>query len=704
MGVGSDAGNSGWVAGDDWYTRIEVTWNSDDTSCTYTATVKVYSAYWTNRYSGVNYNINIAGNQKSGSEPSPQITPGNWATIASHSATVYRNHSSQTFAISGWVGASSGSSSYTSGATAWWPASSHPLGALASYAVTYNANGGSSAPGSQTKWFKEDLTLSTSQPTRDGHTFKGWATSSGGSVAYSPGAKYTDNAALTLYAVWQVLTYTVSYNANGGSDAPGSQTKTWGQNLTLSSTKPTRSLYNFKGWGTSSGSTSASYQPGGTYSTNAAITLYAVWEVAWVAPRITNVSVYRSDADKNASDDGTCITVKFNWATDNAVATCRASVDGTWQDLTAGGTKSGSVSQVLSGTYSAESSHTVSINVADSTGGSTVSATVPTTHYIMDVSKVGAVGFNTVANSSTKRMDVNMPVYTTGVLSATGAISSGGNISAAGGKISAANVATSVHAIPYMSGSGKWLKLGWWDGASYAQSLVITMYTGNGWNSCGFQNTVVRIMVKNGGSSTASSSFGGSLEVISGNGQNASDMQLALPASSNTSTDVYVYMPWQYIMGWMTATCNGGTWHADVKETSGLPSGYTTQDVVWAAPTIGGLYWSGSTLGGMCGVQLWSGTLSNGGSITVSNLSKYRVVAVTFSQIASAAIGFVRSDSVYFTCATSVDDGYTTYGIRASFQRNSTTGTTVTLRSASQHVAGSAQGSNLTVTSIIGII
>ena len=92
------------------------------------------------------------------------------------------------------------------------------------------------------------------------------------------------------------------------------------------------------------------------------------------------------------------------------------------------------------------------------------------------------------------------------------------------------------------------------------------------------------------------------------------------------------------------------------------------------------------------------------GCQTGRSLSKYRVVAVTFSQIASAAVGFIRSDSVYFTCATSVDDSYTAYGIRASFQRNSATGTTVTLRSASQHVAGSAQGANLTVTSIIGII
>lgn len=75
-------------------------------------------------------------------------------------------------------------------------------------------------------------------------------------------------------------TYTVSYNANGGSGAPGNQTKTWGSNLTLSSTKPTRSGYNFVGWGTSASATSASYQPGGTYSSNSGITLYAIWQSA----------------------------------------------------------------------------------------------------------------------------------------------------------------------------------------------------------------------------------------------------------------------------------------------------------------------------------------------------------------------------------------------------------------------------------------
>ena len=75
-------------------------------------------------------------------------------------------------------------------------------------------------------------------------------------------------------------TYSVKYDANGGSGAPAGQTKTYGQTLTLSSVKPTRGGYNFLGWATSSTATTATYQPGGSYTTNAGTTLYAVWQVA----------------------------------------------------------------------------------------------------------------------------------------------------------------------------------------------------------------------------------------------------------------------------------------------------------------------------------------------------------------------------------------------------------------------------------------
>ncbi len=71
-------------------------------------------------------------------------------------------------------------------------------------------------------------------------------------------------------------TYTISYNANGGTGVPSAQTKTQGKALTLSATVPTRAGYTFAGWATSS-TGAVAYQAGGSYTTDAAATLYAVW-------------------------------------------------------------------------------------------------------------------------------------------------------------------------------------------------------------------------------------------------------------------------------------------------------------------------------------------------------------------------------------------------------------------------------------------
>lgn len=72
-------------------------------------------------------------------------------------------------------------------------------------------------------------------------------------------------------------TYTITYNANGGSGAPSAQTKTQGVALKLSSTKPSRSGYSFKEWNTRSDGKGSSYSSGATYSANASVTLYAIW-------------------------------------------------------------------------------------------------------------------------------------------------------------------------------------------------------------------------------------------------------------------------------------------------------------------------------------------------------------------------------------------------------------------------------------------
>ena len=74
------------------------------------------------------------------------------------------------------------------------------------------------------------------------------------------------------------VTYTVAYNMNGGSGSIANQTKTYGQDLILSSTKPTRTGYDFLGWNTNKDATTAQYQPNDKYTTNSSVTLYAVWK------------------------------------------------------------------------------------------------------------------------------------------------------------------------------------------------------------------------------------------------------------------------------------------------------------------------------------------------------------------------------------------------------------------------------------------
>lgn len=119
-------------------------------------------------------------------------------------------------------------------------------------------------------------------PTRNGYEFIGWNLSATATTAtYQAGDSITISSDTTLYAVWAkesaVTTYTVSYNANGGSNAPASQIKTEGTDLTLSNSIPERTGYTFLGWGTSSISATVTYQPGDTYSQEANIILYAKW-------------------------------------------------------------------------------------------------------------------------------------------------------------------------------------------------------------------------------------------------------------------------------------------------------------------------------------------------------------------------------------------------------------------------------------------
>lgn len=277
--------------------------------------------------------------------------------------------------------------------------------AWTSYTITYNANGGSGAPAKQTKWKDQALTLSSTKPTRTGYSFRGWALSKAnadaGTAYYQAGGSCGKNENLTLYAVWQANTYSVTYNANGGTGAPAAQTKTYGVTLGLSSTKPTRTNYNFLGWATSASATKAQYAAGGNYTANSAVTLFAVWELAYTKPRITSFTARRVDGEGTASDTGEYVLINYNYSCDRPMT----SVSLTWKAGT-GSSGNGTISEGDGSTTSSQgscvignfnesfkfdldSTYTITLTVTDEVGSSSASRTLAGSKFVIDIRPEG---------------------------------------------------------------------------------------------------------------------------------------------------------------------------------------------------------------------------------------------------------------------------------------------------------------------------
>ena len=168
------------------------------------------------------------------------------------------------------------------------------------YQITYNANGGTGAPASQTKAYGKDLTLSDVEPVREGYVFQGWGKVIRGDVLYRAGDTYSVNSNIVLYAQWIPEKYTITYDANGGSNTPAAQTKYYGVEIILSDFIPTRELYKFVGWSTTTDG-EVEYLPNSRYSMEGNRTLYAVW---------TTADTYQIDYDANGGSGAPLSQVK----------------------------------------------------------------------------------------------------------------------------------------------------------------------------------------------------------------------------------------------------------------------------------------------------------------------------------------------------------------------------------------------------------
>lgn len=192
-----------------------------------------------------------------------------------------------------------------------------------------------------------------------------------------------ESTASQNFTIGVKTSYSVQYNANGGAGAPTSQTKWYNETLTLSNSKPLKDGYKFNGWAVSSENAAAgvvNYSPGDTYSSNAPLILYAVWELLYSLPTIENVSVERCKQNGTLDDDGAYALVAFDWSVytssdalyyggdtypylNNWVDSCSVSVG----EITALPTITTQHAEVIigNGTYGPDTQYSVSISITD---------------------------------------------------------------------------------------------------------------------------------------------------------------------------------------------------------------------------------------------------------------------------------------------------------------------------------------------------
>ena len=115
--------------------------------------------------------------------------------------------------------------------------------------------------------------------TIDGYTFAGWTTSPDGSgTKYAPGARWTANGTLTLYAQWTPGQASLTYDGNGATGGKTDpQNGVTDQKVNVRQNGFTRDGYTFVTWNTQADCRGKAVNPGDKWTLQGSSTLYACW-------------------------------------------------------------------------------------------------------------------------------------------------------------------------------------------------------------------------------------------------------------------------------------------------------------------------------------------------------------------------------------------------------------------------------------------
>ena len=292
------ADKSGWAAGDTgkipgyrfdgWYTAPNGG-NKYDFNTPLTGNVTVY-AHWV----GNGYTVRFAGNGATGGGTPDQAFQYNIGQ------NLHRNGFTRDgYTFTGWKRADNqqayGDGQWVTNLT------TQPNGIVTMVAqwsaneahIRYNPNppAGKTAGGQGTpNWdghTGDTPTIGQNGWTIDGYTFAGWTTSPDGSgTKYAPGASWTANGTLTLYAQWTPGEAGLTYDGNGATGGKTDpQNGVTDQKVNVRQNGFTRDGYTFVRWDTQADCRGKAVNPGDKWTLQGSSTLYACW--AGVAQTLT---------------------------------------------------------------------------------------------------------------------------------------------------------------------------------------------------------------------------------------------------------------------------------------------------------------------------------------------------------------------------------------------------------------------------------
>ena len=159
------------------------------------------------------------------------------------------------------------------------------------YNIEYTMNGGTATPDNPTTYTIETPTFTLNNPTKTGHTFKGWKLNGEGDAMMTVTISQGSTGHLAYTATWQVNKYTITFDSNGGSDVDPI-TLDYGSTVTAPAA-PTKTGYDFAGWTPALPATMPAEN----------ITVTATWTVKTYTVSITGAGVTADKMNPEYGDD-----------------------------------------------------------------------------------------------------------------------------------------------------------------------------------------------------------------------------------------------------------------------------------------------------------------------------------------------------------------------------------------------------------------